>query len=343
MSHPIYNRQQLLNRGLLKVKKVAADLGVIPTGDKRLIQTWVDAIVDHQAAQIQKIETTEATIDFDGESFEGSTQPYMVLVGGEVVHRAATYQLAERYCKWHSLIIADSQILAQNELEAELEVQATARGEKAKSVEILEQHQDEGFVKFVVQSGENIYTVTPSHPNNKERCECGDNHFRGVECKHQIAVKNEIASSISFISPSDFGYYEAIVGNDVVATIEYFNDRDCDHPWWSVEMNNRTETCASYEEAEQFIKDEYVRGVFMSERGSSRVYPVIEDIGYIIEDINFRDSKGQQYSVRVHGVLAGYIWLNDHGWTINGEDYQNDWRPVAKELIRLTRHELLAA
>ncbi|MFM6673027.1 MAG: hypothetical protein ACKPJO_23310 [Dolichospermum sp.] len=46
MSHPIYSRQQLLNRGLVKVKKIASDLGVIPAGHRRLIQAWVDEIVE---------------------------------------------------------------------------------------------------------------------------------------------------------------------------------------------------------------------------------------------------------------------------------------------------------
>lgn len=42
---------------------------------------------------------------------------------------------------------------------------------------------------FVVKSGGNYYIVRPSHFNPKERCECSDCHFRGSECKHQIAVK----------------------------------------------------------------------------------------------------------------------------------------------------------
>lgn len=126
MAHPIYSRQQLLNRKIIKVKKVAADLGVIPTGGKSLIQSWVDAIVEHQAAQVSKIEVVEATIDFDGESYEGLTEPYMVVVNGEVVHRATTYQQSERYCKWHSLSLIDSQALAQQELEVEMEIQAIA-------------------------------------------------------------------------------------------------------------------------------------------------------------------------------------------------------------------------
>ncbi|MFM6026816.1 MAG: hypothetical protein ACKPER_28495, partial [Dolichospermum sp.] len=100
MSHPIYSRQQLLNRGLVKVKKIAADLGVIPAGDKRLIQSWVDAIIQYQSTQVQEVEEVTATISFDAECYEGLTQPYAVVVNGEVVHRTVTYQMAVRHCKW---------------------------------------------------------------------------------------------------------------------------------------------------------------------------------------------------------------------------------------------------
>ncbi|MFM6834936.1 MAG: hypothetical protein ACKPKK_13230, partial [Dolichospermum sp.] len=124
MSHPIYSRQQLLNRGLVKVKKIAADLGVIPAGDKRLIQSWVEAIIQYQAAQIQETKVVTATIGFDSDSYEGLTQPYTVVVSGAVVHRTTTYQMAVRHCKWQGYTLVDSQSVAQDELEAELEVQA---------------------------------------------------------------------------------------------------------------------------------------------------------------------------------------------------------------------------
>lgn len=339
MTHPIYSAKYLIKKGISYCKQIAKELGVTPSGDKREIITWVDAIIEHQSSKVQKVEEVEATIDFDGDCYEGLTEPYVVLVGGEVVHRAATYQQAERYCKWHSLTLLDSQTLAQNELEAELEVQDTARAEKAKSVEVLEQVEDEGFMKFIVQSNENFYTVTPAHPVAKERCECGDVHFRGVECKHQLAVKNALAAKIQFISPTDFGNWEAIVDNEVIGTI----DQDFKAGLWRVDMLRGIYNFASYPEAKQFIKDQYVRGIVMG-RGSGRIEPVIEEISYLIEDINLRDDKGQQYSVRVHGILAGYIWLNDdHGWTMNGEDFHDDWRPVARELVKLTRREYLVA
>ncbi|MFM6250333.1 MAG: hypothetical protein ACKPEQ_14500, partial [Dolichospermum sp.] len=66
----------------------------------------------------------------------------------------------------------------------------------------------------------------------------GDVHFRAANCKHQVAVRSWIASQVQIISPPDFGYYEAVVGNitNVIATIEYHSDRDCDQPHWSVRM-----------------------------------------------------------------------------------------------------------
>jgi hypothetical protein len=102
----------------------------------------------------------------------------------------------------------------------------------------------------------------------------------------------------------------------------------------------------SYVDAEQYIKDEYV-GMIEDERGSGRITPPIGDMGMTIEDSNFIHDFGQSYTLRVHGALAGDIFLDDDlGWTMNGEDFSQDWQPVAKELIRLTRREyehLLAA
>ncbi|MFM6077813.1 MAG: hypothetical protein ACKPCI_04695 [Dolichospermum sp.] len=248
--------------------------------------------------------------------------------------------MAVRHCQWQGYTLLDSQTLAQDELEAELEVQAES------AIQVLEQVQDESFVKFVVVNHENgnHYTVTPDHPLPRERCECGDVHFRAANCKHQVAVRSWIASQVQIISPPDFGYYEAIVNGDihnVIGTISYHSDRDCDQPWWNVRMAKETLTFTSYEEAEQFIKGKYVEDYFAG-RGSGRISEPVEDMGMTIEDSNFVHDFGQSYALRVHKVLAGYIWLNDNGWTLNGKDFNDDWRPVAKELAKLTKH-LVAA
>ncbi|MFM6728351.1 MAG: hypothetical protein ACKPJF_28665 [Dolichospermum sp.] len=263
------------------------------------------------------------------------------MVNGAVVHRTTTYQMAVRHCKWQGYTLLDSQTLAQDELEAELEVQAES------AIQVLEQVQDESFVKFVVVNHENgnHYTVTPAHPLPRERCECGDVHFRAANCKHQVAVRNFLASQVQIISPPDFGYYEAIVGdiNNTIATIEYHSDRDCDQPHWSVRMaTKQSEIFTSYEEAEQFIKSKYVEDYFAG-RGSGRISEPIEDISMSIQDSNFVHDFGQSYTLRVNGVLAGSIFLDEFkGWTIDGESFQDDWQPVAKKLAKLTKH-LVAA
>ncbi|MFM6883980.1 MAG: hypothetical protein ACKPKK_25545, partial [Dolichospermum sp.] len=331
MSHPKYTAKYLLKKGISYCKQIAKKLGISPNGDRRLIQSWVDEIVEHQSVMawadtVVESEITTATIGFDSDSYEGLTQPYTVVVNGEVVHRTTTYQMAVRHCKWQGYTLVDSQSVAQDELEAELEVQAES------AIQVLEQVEDEGCIKFIVQSGENFYTVTPAHPNPKQRCECGDTHFRGSECKHQKAVKNKIAAKISFISPPDFGYYEAIVDEDIhniIGTIEYHSDRDCDQPHWSVRMaTKQSEIFTSYEEAEQFIKNDYIEDYISNGRGSGRISEPVEDMGMTIEDSNFVHDFGQSYALRVHKVLAGYIWLNDDGWTLNGVDFEDDWRPV---------------
>ena len=98
-------------------------------------------------------------------------------------------------------------------------------------------------------------------------------------------------------------------------------------------MSRKSRDLASYEEAEQFIKDEYVNDV-MDGRTSGRIEPVIEDTSMTIEYSNFVHDFGQSYTLRINGALAGSIFLDDdHGWTMNGEDFNDDWQPVAKELI----------
>ncbi|MFM6251323.1 MAG: hypothetical protein ACKPEQ_19620, partial [Dolichospermum sp.] len=177
--------------------------------------------------------------------------------------------MAVRHCKWQGYTLVDSQSVAQDELEAELEVQAES------AIQVLEQVEDEGCIKFIVQSGENFYAVTPAHPLPRERCECGDVHFRAANCKHQVAVRSWIASQVEVVSPTDFGYYEAIVNGDihnVIGTISYHSDRDCDQPHWSVRMaTKKSEIFASYEEAEQFIKNDYIEDYISNGRGSGRI------------------------------------------------------------------------
>ncbi|MFM6580091.1 MAG: hypothetical protein ACKPJC_13775, partial [Microcystis panniformis] len=142
--------------------------------------------------------------------------------------------------------------------------------------------------------------------------------------------------------------YEAIVDEDihnVIATIEYHSDRDCDQPHWSVRMaTKKSEIFASDEESEQFIKNAYTEDYLANGRGSGSISEPIEDISMSSLDSNFVHDFGQSYTLRVNGVLAGSIFLDEFkGWTIDGESFQDDWRPVASQLVKLTRRELLAA
>jgi len=102
---------------------------------------------------------------------------------------------AFRHIQWNGYELVDEQETVQAELNDYIEQQAetiapdTARTERAKTVEVLEKHVTNGITQYIVLSNDNFYVVTPNHPNLKERCECGDCHYRGVKCKHQIAVE----------------------------------------------------------------------------------------------------------------------------------------------------------
>jgi hypothetical protein len=68
-----------------------------------------------------------------------------------------------------------------------LEVNFSRRQQAAEVIEIVEIHGEEVVVKSSKKDA--YYCVRLSHPDPYQRCDCGDCHFRGVKCKHQIKVE----------------------------------------------------------------------------------------------------------------------------------------------------------
>ena len=64
------------------------------------------------------------------------------------------------------------------------------REKGAQMVEVLEKHGSEYVVRN--PQNNNHYVVRLDHPDVKMRCECPDCYFRGIQCKHQIAVMKHI-------------------------------------------------------------------------------------------------------------------------------------------------------
>lgn len=130
-----------------------------------------------------------ATITYDHNDFV--TQPWVVMVGETEVHRANTWAKCHSFITWHY-----KQGTLPKHQPKPVQV-LTTREERAATVEVLEQHGDE----FVVHNCENdhYYVVRPNHPNPKERCECADCHYRGVKCKHQIAVESFLGYQVEIM------------------------------------------------------------------------------------------------------------------------------------------------
>jgi hypothetical protein len=60
MTHPQYTQQALSRYNLPRLKRIAAERGITPTGDKRAAETWVNAIITHQSTQLQKVTDNQA-------------------------------------------------------------------------------------------------------------------------------------------------------------------------------------------------------------------------------------------------------------------------------------------
>jgi hypothetical protein len=139
MTYPKYTQQALCRYNLPRIKRIAAELGVIPTGDKRATDTWVNAIITHQSAQTHKVAdeqtTAQAELDnyiasqaqavtleelttreisfYDHEIYCGDeliasithddhlTQPWVVVVEGVEKFRANTWARCYRFITWH--------------------------------------------------------------------------------------------------------------------------------------------------------------------------------------------------------------------------------------------------
>ncbi|AVH63892.1 hypothetical protein [Nostoc sp. 'Peltigera membranacea cyanobiont' N6] len=56
MTYPKYTQQALSRYTVPRLKRIAAERGVTPTGDKRAADTWVNAIITHQSTQLQKVD-----------------------------------------------------------------------------------------------------------------------------------------------------------------------------------------------------------------------------------------------------------------------------------------------
>lgn len=141
MTHATYTQQALSRYNLPRLKRIATELGVTPTLDKRAADTWVNAIITHQSTQTHKIadEQTTAQAELDGfiatqaqavapeplttveinsnhyEVYAGKqliayiaydhnefvTQPWLVMVNGEEKFRDTTVARCQRYIEWH--------------------------------------------------------------------------------------------------------------------------------------------------------------------------------------------------------------------------------------------------
>ncbi len=100
MTYQTYSSNRLFNLGISRCKKIAQERGIVPSGDKRQLFTWVEAILKHQEnfvpVEQPKPEATIEYIECDDNGLEG----YQVISYGVVVRDGfRTYAKAEAWAK----------------------------------------------------------------------------------------------------------------------------------------------------------------------------------------------------------------------------------------------------
>ncbi len=217
MTHQLYTEQQLQAKSLSELKTIYTQIGAdVEVADKRSKAAWVNAIVTHQSSQVQKVESvrTENDVNFpDIDGFYNFEARVNAEVIAEISHDAFNdekpwYVTVSGVEVFRSVLWCEStDWVKQQYVEGTLnkhqpqQIQVlTTREERAAMIEVLEQHGDE----FVVHNCENdhYYVVRPNHPEPNQRCECADCHYRGVKCKHQIAVENFLEQRLEQAIPA---------------------------------------------------------------------------------------------------------------------------------------------
>ncbi len=181
-----------------------------------------------------------------------------------------------------------------------------------------------------------------------------------IEGEYVLIVNNEVVERFrTYIKAERFALnkYELISSQEATETeLEAENvtqgDEKQDYP-----ERGRDVTCANeYWDLEFDVKNtnNQVEEI-MGHRGSGRrlaieeIPTTIEEMGMIIENTFLFGDNGHAFAVLQKGdwanVMYGYIFYSEKGggWTLHGESYENDWKPIASQLLKENNVELLVA
>jgi hypothetical protein len=118
MTH-FYTLRQLSLKTRTQLWKICDQIGCTKRRSKADCITEILAL----QPQLKQVEKEVAIIDYDDDSLDGLTEPYIIVVKGVLIHRTATYAQAERFCNFQGYQISDAQQQAQSELIEYMEAQ----------------------------------------------------------------------------------------------------------------------------------------------------------------------------------------------------------------------------
>jgi|GEM_PF-4980061 hypothetical protein len=175
----VYNRQQLESKKISELKEIAYGLNVEPCEDQRKKESWIQAILKAMPEKVADVKPqSQNKLEKVGQT-ENQTA-YNAYQDGSFL--GLIFRNTDGF--WQC---GDGKNYSSSADAIEvLKMMFAWSVDRSKTIEVIEERGNE----FIVHNTENdhYYVVRPNHPELKERCECSHCYWRGVRCKHQVAV-----------------------------------------------------------------------------------------------------------------------------------------------------------
>jgi hypothetical protein len=209
----IYTPCQLEGKKIQELKAIASEMNIVPEGNKRVKQIWIDAILQSQPqkeiAQPAYAQSGELFFEQIASSTHSFRIVYKVSCGGAELGRigknwGGRWLVAGGSGKDFDTPYEAAAFLEESRLASQSqEISAQLREYRAQSIEVLEVRDNEEYLVRNSENG-NHYVVRPHESDPYRRCGCGDCRHRGVKCKHQTAVSNFISSRLESLLDKPF-------------------------------------------------------------------------------------------------------------------------------------------
>lgn len=181
----LYTRSQLENFKLVELKVIAVQIGAVAS-DRRKKESWIEAILSIQPSELGEVEViewyTQGVYKIKRTYSLGITERQWLNEG--IIFQTPSlgwvYKGGDIRCKKLPEILA-----AYRE---HLALEKISREQKSQKLKITASFGN--WYQVYNPESRNMYRVNLTMQDSHKRCSCPDSEYRGIRCKHQIAVES---------------------------------------------------------------------------------------------------------------------------------------------------------